>query len=78
MTLKDIQTQALNLPIQQKWQLVQTLLNAIQQETQTSPPMAEETAFEHLHPWTKSLIGVIQHDEDVQEQYINYLEEKYR
>ncbi|MDJ1181615.1 hypothetical protein [Roseofilum casamattae] len=82
MTLRDIQTEALNLPIQQKWQLVQTLLNAIQQETETSvqnpPQIVEDNAFEHLDPWTRSLIGVIKDDGDVREQYINYLEEKYR
>ena len=33
MTLQDIQSQILKLPTQDKWQLVQTLLNAIQKDT---------------------------------------------
>ena len=83
MTLQEIQTQALNLSTEQKWQLVQTLLYAIQQENQTSaqnsPQISEDNAFEHLHPWTKSLVGVIQNDEDVPEEYISYenLREEY-
>ncbi|BAW97886.1 hypothetical protein NIES970_28490 (plasmid) [[Synechococcus] sp. NIES-970] len=36
MTLQDIQSQILKLPTQDKWQLVQTLLNAIQQDTTAS------------------------------------------
>ncbi len=33
MTFQNLQNQALELPIQEKWQLVQTLLNAIQKDT---------------------------------------------
>jgi hypothetical protein len=36
MTLQDIQSQILKLPTQEKWQLVQTLLKAIQQDTTAS------------------------------------------
>ncbi|WP_024546993.1 hypothetical protein [Picosynechococcus sp. NKBG15041c] len=36
MTLQDIQSQILKLSTQDKWQLVQTLLNAIQQDTTAS------------------------------------------
>ena len=36
MTLQDLQNQALKLPTNEKWQLVQTLLNAIQKDTTTS------------------------------------------
>lgn len=45
MTLQDLQNQALKLPINEKWQLVQTLLNAIQKDT-TSP----ETTFKKTYP----------------------------
>ncbi len=40
MNLQDIQSQILKLPTQDKWQLVQTLLNAIQKDTtaQKIPP----------------------------------------
>lgn len=36
MTLQELQNQALKLPTNEKWQLVQTLLNAIQKDTKTS------------------------------------------
>ncbi|MGB2924417.1 MAG: hypothetical protein WBB82_03880 [Limnothrix sp.] len=38
MTFNDLQTQILKLPLQEKWQLVQTLLNAIQQDSHTTTP----------------------------------------
>ncbi|MEM7590050.1 MAG: hypothetical protein AAF383_00745 [Cyanobacteria bacterium P01_A01_bin.83] len=34
-TLKELQKQALKLPISDRWQLVQTILSSIQQKTQT-------------------------------------------
>jgi hypothetical protein len=33
MTLRELQKQALQLPINERWQLVQTLLESLQQET---------------------------------------------
>jgi len=33
MTLNELQNQVLKLPTNEKWQLVQTLLNAIQEDT---------------------------------------------
>ena len=33
MTLNELQNQVLKLPINEKWQLVQALLNAIQEDT---------------------------------------------
>lgn len=38
MTFSDLQTQILKLPLQEKWQLVQTLLTAIQQDSHTTTP----------------------------------------
>jgi hypothetical protein len=43
MTLQDIQSQILKLPTQDKWQLVQTLLNAIQKDTTTQQTTPEKT-----------------------------------
>ena len=43
MTLQDIQSQALQLPTQDKWQLVQTLLNAIQKDTTVPKTTLEKT-----------------------------------
>ena len=36
MTLQELQQQALQLPISDRWRLVQSLLTSIEQETQTS------------------------------------------
>jgi hypothetical protein len=44
MTLQDIQSQILKLPTQDKWQLVQTLLNAIQKDT-TNPKIIIEKIY---------------------------------
>ena len=43
MTLQDLQHQALKLPTKDKWQLVQTLLNAIQKDTTSSETTPEKT-----------------------------------
>ena len=43
MTFQDLQTQALKLPTNEKWQLVQTLLSAIQEETKTPKTSPEKT-----------------------------------
>ena len=43
MTLQDIQNQALKLPINEKWQLVQTLLSAIQEDTMSPQTTPEKT-----------------------------------
>ncbi len=44
MTLQDLQNQVLKLPTNEKWQLVQTLLNAIQKDT-TSPETTPEKTY---------------------------------
>jgi hypothetical protein len=36
MTLHELEKQVLKLPTSQRWQLVQTLLESLQQETQPS------------------------------------------
>ena len=43
MTLQDIQNQALKLPTNEKWQLVQTLLSAIQEDTMSPQTTPEKT-----------------------------------
>lgn len=80
MILQDIQDQALQLPIGERWRLVQVLLNSIQKETIIpNASVTSDHSFESLHPWTQSLIGVIQLDsEELTESYVDYLEEKYR
>ena len=80
MTLEELQKQVLQLPINDHWRLVQSVLNSIEQETQASnsPLPKVESIAEDLDPWTQSLIGVIQiNEENSQESYVDYLEEKY-
>ncbi|ARV59863.1 hypothetical protein BZZ01_15595 [Nostocales cyanobacterium HT-58-2] len=80
MTLQELQEQALQLPISDRWRLVQSVLASIQQETLS--PISEnstEKPFTELDPWTQSLIGVIQLvGENPTESYVDYLERKYR
>ena len=80
MTLQELQKQALQLPISERWRLVQSLLTSIERETQVSTFPIPEVKFivDDLDPWTQSLIGIIQiDDENFQESYVDYLEEKY-
>ncbi|MDJ0619155.1 MAG: hypothetical protein QNJ63_20850 [Calothrix sp. MO_192.B10] len=80
MTLQDLQKQALELPINDRWRLVQSLLKSIQQETLSSiSPGSTIKTLKDLHPWTQSLVGAIQLGaENPTESYVDYLEEKYR
>ena len=79
MTLKDIHSQALQLSIGERWQLVQSLLHSIQQETSAfSLTLADTSSLTELDPWTQSLVGVINlGPQNSTESYVNYLEEKY-
>ena len=80
MTLQELQKQALQLPISDRWYLVQSLLASIQQETRS--PISESPSVNpltDLDPWTQSLIGAIRlEEENLTELYLDYLEEKYR
>lgn len=80
MTLTELENKALKLPLSEKWELVQSLLKSIEQETQLVVSENEkDVTIKTLDSWTKSLIGVIQPDDYLsRESYINYLEEKYR
>ncbi|QSV52933.1 MAG: hypothetical protein HEP80_02390 [Dolichospermum sp. UKL201] len=77
--LQELQEQVLELPIKERWTLVQTLLASIQQETLSSiPPQPTLETLSELDLWTQSLIGVIRlESENPEESYLNYLEEKY-
>jgi hypothetical protein len=80
MTWQELQNQALQLPIGDRWRLVQSLLNSIQQETlELNSPTPNVNSLPDLDSWTQSLIGVIQlGTEEPTESYVDYLEEKYR
>lgn len=79
MTLQEFQNQALQLSIGDRWRLVQSLLDSIQQETLSlSSPNPSVNLVAGLDPWTQSLLGVIQlSTENPTESYIDYLGEKY-
>ncbi|WP_199247124.1 hypothetical protein [[Phormidium] sp. ETS-05] len=79
MTLQELQKQALQLPIRERWSLVQSLLSSIQEETLLSNSLNPNAqSLTDIAPWTQSLIGVIQlDDENPIESYVDYLEEKY-
>ena len=79
MTLQELQNQALQLPIGDRWRLVQSLLSSIQKETLVlSSPVASINSLANLDLWTQSLIGVVQLGaEEPTESYVDYLEEKY-
>lgn len=80
MTWQDLQEQALNLSIGDRRLLVKSLLTSIEQETlptpSTSSPLTQASSA--LDPWTQSLIGVIQlENDDLEKDYVDYLEKKY-
>ncbi len=83
MTLQELQTQALQLSVDDRLQLISAL--------QRSLPMLENEIGDRsekntgtlqtapVDPWIESLIGVIQQPEsDIDQDYVDYLEEKYR
>ena len=82
MTLQELQKQIFQLPISDRWRLVQSVLTSIQQETLSSippNPNVKPLTDTDIDPWTQSLIGAIQlGGENPTELYVDYLEEKYR
>jgi hypothetical protein len=76
MTLQEMQNQAMQLSIGDRWRLVQTLLSSIQQETLlVNPPQTNLDLVPNLDPWTQSLMGFIQlSTENLTESYVDYLE----
>jgi hypothetical protein len=79
MTLQELQNQALQLSIHDRWLLVQSVLASIQQETLSpASPTSSKKSIPNLDPWTQSLLGVVELSaEDSSESYVDYLERKY-
>lgn len=79
MTLQELQNQVLQLPIGDRWRLVQSVLTSIQQETLVSIPLSSGVnSIVDLDSWTQSLLGAIQLGaEDSTKSYVDYLEAKY-
>jgi len=87
MTLQELQAEMNQLPVEDRWRLIQALLVSIQRETVSTHSQAEMSNgtepnirnLNEMHPWTKSLMGVLPPDTDTSNtSYIDYLEEKYR
>lgn len=82
MNTDSLKVQALKLPLPERWQLVQSLLTSIQQETQNRAE--KQTQFQTPSTdipdsWISKLVGVIEVPEpDITDRYIHYLEEKYQ
>ncbi len=73
MTLQELQKQALQLPISDRWQLVQTLLESLQQETY---PMLRKGHLSRLRGIAKG--AAVSGYEDIATDYVTYLTQKYQ
>lgn len=80
MNLQELEQNALQLPLRDRWILVQSLLNSLETETlNLANSQTVEESLAELDPWTKSLIGIVNLDSlESTESYVDYLEEKYR
>ena len=72
MTLLELQKQALQLSINERWQLVQTLLESLKQES----PMQKKGNLSRLRGIAKS--AAVSGNEDIAADYITYLTKKYQ
>jgi hypothetical protein len=73
MTLQELQNQALQLSIGDRWQLIQALLESLKRETH---PKLKRGNLSRLRGIAKS--PRTQVEADAQEDYITYLTEKYQ
>ena len=71
MTLQELQKQALQLPISDRWKLVQTLLESLRRESQTSVKRGNLSSLRGI---AKSSTGM--NELDAKEDYVNYLIKK--
>jgi hypothetical protein len=73
MTLQELQKQVLQLPMSKRWQLVQTVLESIQQESISA---SKKGNLSRLRGIAKS--ANISSDENINGDYATYLTEKYQ
>ena len=73
MTLQELQKQVLQLPMSERWQLVQTVLESIQQETIS---LSKKGNLSRLRGIAKSVN--ISNNENINGDYVTYLTEKYK
>ncbi|OYD90359.1 hypothetical protein CDG76_32090 [Nostoc sp. 'Peltigera membranacea cyanobiont' 210A] len=72
MTLEQLQKQVLELPISDRWTLVQILLESLQQETNSELKKGNLSRLRGIAKGTEIST------ENVEVDYINYLTEKYQ
>lgn len=72
MTLQELQNQALQLPIGDRWQLVQALLKSLKRKPNSKLKRGNLSRLRGIAKTAAT--GQIDHKED----YITYLTEKYR
>ncbi|MEH2167403.1 MAG: hypothetical protein V7K41_12150 [Nostoc sp.] len=72
MTLQELQKQALQLPISDRWALVQILLESLQQETSSELKKGNLSRLRGIAKGTEIS------SENVEVDYVNYLTEKYQ
>jgi len=73
MTLQELQKQVLQLPMNERWQLVQTVLESIQQETIS---LSKKGNLSRLRGIAKSVN--ISNNENINGDYVTYLTGKYK
>lgn len=73
MTLQELQKQVLQLPMSERWQLVQTVLESIQQESISA---SKKGNLSRLRGIAKDVN--ISRDENINGDYATYLTEKYQ
>lgn len=71
MNLQQLQKQALKLAISDRWQLVQTLLQSLEQETSSELKKGNLSRLRGIAKTTETS------SEDVETDYINYITKKY-
>ncbi len=73
MTLQELQKQVLQLPIRERWQLVQAVLTSLQEETRSE---VKPKNLSRLRGIAKN--STIPNDAGNTEDYVTYLTQKYR
>lgn len=73
MTLQELQKQVLQLSTNDRWQLVQTLLESLKQETSLKP---KRKNLSRLRGIAKT--SAVTREGNAQEDYVTYLTEKYQ
>jgi hypothetical protein len=73
MTLQEIQNQALQLPTNDRWQLVQVLLDSLKREANPHPKRRNLSRLRGV-----AKISAVAGESNAQGDYVTYLTEKYQ